>query len=170
MAARSRSPLVRRALTAAALALLAGTVLAAFAGPLLLPGLRPLIAWRFPHAPWVSPEALARQPACVLLDARSASEFAVSRIAGARRLEASVLAALPRDATIVVYCSVGYRSAEAVERLRDLGFKDARNLDGGLFAWANAGRPLVNDAGATTLVHPYGLPWSLLLDAARRPR
>jgi sulfur-carrier protein adenylyltransferase/sulfurtransferase len=37
---------------------------------------------------------------------------------------------------IVVYCHQGMRSAAVAEYLRSLGFKDVRNLTGGLDLWA----------------------------------
>jgi len=36
----------------------------------------------------------------------------------------------------VVYCHTGVRSARAVELLRAAGFAKARNLTGGIRAWA----------------------------------
>ncbi len=43
---------------------------------------------------------------------------------------------LPTDKTIVVHCKLGGRSAQAAHQLRELGFKDVRNLRGGIDAWA----------------------------------
>ena len=37
---------------------------------------------------------------------------------------------------IVVYCHQGVRSAAVAEYLRQLGFRDVKNLAGGLDAWA----------------------------------
>jgi adenylyltransferase/sulfurtransferase len=36
----------------------------------------------------------------------------------------------------VVYCHTGVRSARAVTMLRQLGFKNVKNLKGGIDAWA----------------------------------
>ena len=44
-------------------------------------------------------------------------------------------------AQIVVYCHQGVRSAAVAEYLRGLGFANARNLAGGLDAWARAVDP-----------------------------
>ena len=65
--------------------------------------------------------------------------------------------------TVVVYCSVGYRSAAMVERLMKLGVKNAFNLEGSIFEWANSGKPVVNDQGMTKGVHPYNDYWGQLL-------
>lgn len=76
----------------------------------------------------------------VLLDVRTRGEWNVCRIEGAcllplpeleRRLDE-----LDPAAEIVVYCHVGIRSAYAVELLRRNGFRAARNLTGGIEAWA----------------------------------
>ena len=122
--------------------------------------------------------ALARERAepmagkLVLLDIRSAEEFAVSRIPGARHVlpEAVLdfaereLASADRAQVIVVYCSVGLRSAVAARDLRFLGFTQVKNLRGSLFQWANEGRGL--EGGA--VVHPYSDYWGrLLLEAFR---
>ncbi len=157
-----------RALVACVAAGLGTVALGLVAGPTLLPAVRPLVAWRFPDVPWISAEELERRTELIRLDARSAAEFAVSRIPGARRLDARLEASLPKHAAMVVYCSVGYRSAQAARRLRGAGFADVRNLDGGIFHWSNAGRPLIDDAGAARVVHPYAPPWGLLLDHERR--
>ena len=44
-------------------------------------------------------------------------------------------------AEIIVYCHQGVRSAAVAEYLRGLGFANARNLAGGLDAWARTVDP-----------------------------
>ena len=103
----------------------------------------------------------------VLLDIRSAAEFAVSRVPGARHVPLDTvvdfaereLASLDRSQLIVVYCAVGMRSAAAARDLKFLGFTQVKNLRGSLFQWANEGRAL---EGATA-VHPYNEYWGQLL-------
>jgi len=48
---------------------------------------------------------------------------------------------LDPTAEIVVYCHQGVRSAAVAEYLRSLGFANARNLAGGLDAWARSVDP-----------------------------
>ncbi len=43
---------------------------------------------------------------------------------------------LDPNKTTVVHCRSGVRSAKAVDFLRSQGFKDVRNLAGGILAWA----------------------------------
>ncbi|HET6763769.1 MAG TPA: molybdopterin-synthase adenylyltransferase MoeB [Longimicrobiaceae bacterium] len=43
---------------------------------------------------------------------------------------------LDPSARIVVHCKMGGRSAKAVKQLREAGFRDVWNLEGGILAWA----------------------------------
>ena len=52
---------------------------------------------------------------------------------------------------MVVVCRNGGRSARAAAWLNRNGF-EAVNLDGGMAAWAEAGRPMVSDTGDTPFV------------------
>jgi len=54
-------------------------------------------------------------------------------------------AELPADKTakIVVYCRSGHESAIAAQTLIDLGYTNIDNLDGGMTAWTDSGRSLV---------------------------
>jgi rhodanese-related sulfurtransferase len=160
---------------AAALAL---AVLAWNAGPLGMAALRALIAVSFRDVPAVDTATLAAELAGprppLLLDAREASEYEVSHLPGARHApphhESGLAAELPRDARIVVYCSVGWRSAGLARRLQAAGFRDVRNLEGSAFAWANEGRALAGRLGSRGLVHPYASVFAwLLVPGARGP-
>ena len=137
---------------------------------------------RFPAVPALSTADLAAwladttRPPPVLLDARQPAEYAVSHLPGARRVDPEagaerLLAALDsaeRTGPVVVYCSVGVRSAGVAERLAAAGVADVRNLEGSIFRWANEGRPLVRDGQAVDEVHPYNAAWGRLLRADRR--
>jgi len=119
--------------------------------------LRALISLRFPGLVWVTTEQLAGwlgsadEPAPILIDTRTPEEFAVSRIDGAARVSPDSERPAPEGALperrIVVYCSVGYRSGAIARRLRKQGFEHVYNLEGGLFKWANEGRPIVDAGG-----------------------
>lgn len=106
----------------------------------------------------------------LLVDVRTAAEWEVSHLAGARSVPqpdpaAAPFADLPRNTPMVVYCSVGWRSANAAQRLRAAGFSEVRNLSGGIFVWANRGHRLVRpDGRRATVVHPYTTSWGRLLD------
>ena len=127
---------------------------------------------------WVDTATLAtwmagdeRRP-LVLLDVRERDEYAVSHLRGARRVAPSAtdMAALsiPRNATIIVYCSVGYRSAAMAQRLESAGYDRVFNLLGGIFQWANEGRPVYSGDRRVNLVHPYDREWGQMLDERYR--
>jgi rhodanese-related sulfurtransferase len=108
----------------------------------------------------------------LLLDAREENEFAVSHLPGARRAEKDFATQLKRlgvskERPIVVYCSVGYRSALLAQKLSKAGFSHVQNLEGSIFAWANEGRPLVNANGTTSGAHPFNILWGRYLDKSK---
>jgi phage shock protein E len=53
------------------------------------------------------------------------------------------IAELPKDRPILVYCAVGSRSAQVVNYLARQGYPEIYNLDGGIFAWAQGGYPVL---------------------------
>ena len=78
------------------------------------------------------------------VDVRDLNEVNLGMIAGAihldrGRLESKVEAAIPRDATIVLYCAAGNRSALAAETLEQMGYTDVCSLDSGFRGWVEAG-------------------------------
>jgi len=113
-------------------------------------------------------ELAARADLPVLLDVREAREYEVSHLAGARRArtKSEALAALegvPRDAEVVLYCSVGYRSSQLAQELAGAGYTNVANLEGSIFEWANAGHPVVQGDTEVDEVHPYDKKWGQLL-------
>jgi len=131
----------------------------------------------YPSVRQIPPDTLAAWQAAnrpvVLLDIREPNEYAVSRIAGARNVvpnaSAAILNDVPKNARIVTYCSVGWRSSAYAERLREAGFTDVQNLDGSIFRWANEGRVVVDSAGQSVRrVHPFDRLWGRLLRADLR--
>jgi rhodanese-related sulfurtransferase len=92
----------------------------------------------------ISPQELkARldgQAALLLLDVRQDWETQICRLPNAvhipiEELEQRVDELDPQD-QIVVYCHQGVRSAAVAEYLRSVGFRDVKNLSGGLDLWA----------------------------------
>jgi len=57
-----------------------------------------------------------------------------------------------KNAFIVTYCRNGGRGAMAAQRLRELGYKNATNLKGGLKGWAKAGYPVKTGFGITKII------------------
>lgn len=111
----------------------------------------------------------------LILDVREPGEYRVSRIPGAVRVDPGIwtrdlVAAIgpqSRGATIVLYCSVGVRSAKlagrAQEALRVAGATRVVNLMGGIFRWHNELRSLETETGPTAEVHPYDSRWGRLI-------
>ena len=76
----------------------------------------------------------------VLLDVREPHELEISRLPEAINIPLGSLAArlaeLDSAREMVVFCKSGTRSARALELLVSAGFRKARNLKGGINAWA----------------------------------
>lgn len=105
----------------------------------------------------------------LLIDVRSAAEFEVSHLPGARRADQveealATLKQTPKDREIIVYCSIGYRSSHMADKLKQYGFEKVRNLEGSIFEWANAGHPVYRGDSPTDEVHPYDREWGQLLE------
>jgi rhodanese-related sulfurtransferase len=101
----------------------------------------------------------------VLIDVREPRERAVSVIPGSITPDALARLGPPDDRPIVVYCTIGMRSADWTQRLRADGWVNARNLSGGVLAWAAAGGAFeAPDGRPTRHVHVYGPTWNHLPD------
>jgi rhodanese-related sulfurtransferase len=91
-----------------------------------------------------------------LLDVRENEEWAAGHAPDAHHLPMMEIPArldeIPVDRDVVVVCRVGGRSAQVVAYLRSLGRDNAVNLDGGMMAWAGAGRPIVSEDGGVPQV------------------
>ena len=86
-------------------------------------------------------ELLASENGIVLLDVRTADEFADGHIPGAHLLPYDKITAssaekiIPsKKAKIIVYCRSGRRSAIAVQSLQDIGYEFVADL-GGITSW-----------------------------------
>lgn len=144
------------------------------------------IAWaisvvrrRFPDVSQLSPLALDawlrdnERPTPQIVDARSEEEFAMSHLPNARRINsgsttATALSILAPERPVVLYCSAGYRGATLARRLQRAGCRDVWNLQGGIFAWANAGLPIEGAGKTTRSVHPYSRFFTRLLKPENR--
>jgi rhodanese-related sulfurtransferase len=86
-----------------------------------------------------------------LLDVRTGREFRTGHIAGAVHVPIGELRSrvqhLPFDPQrpIVAICLSAHRSIPAVRILQSAGFKDARQLAGGMLAWHRKGLPTRSD-------------------------
>lgn len=107
----------------------------------------------------------------LIIDVREADEFEVSHLGGAINIQSAeeiselvTRRGLNKDVEIIVYCSVGYRSAAVATDLQNLGYNQVLNLQHSLFEWANKRYPMVNDKGQTDKVHPFNRAWGELVE------
>lgn len=135
----------------------------------------------FPGVPAISTSKLAELldensgSSPMLVDVRKKEEFDVSHLPNA--IHVANTDALLRlletentqdsDKMIVLYCSVGYRSARVTEELLAAGVENAVNLDGSIFQWFNEGRSVYRSEKLVGDVHPFSKFWSLLLKRKR---
>ncbi len=87
----------------------------------------------------------------VILDVRTLEEFSEGHLEGAAMLDfyrddfADELAKLDRDVPYLLYCRSGNRSGQTAAIMRELGFTDVADIDGGIGAWNQAGLPTVTE-------------------------
>lgn len=93
---------------------------------------------------------LAESKEVQVVDVRRADEFKAGHLKGAVRvtwsekgLDAKGLKKLSKENPVLVYCRSGRRSTAAAKALAEMGFKELRNLDGGITAWQKAGAKVV---------------------------
>ena len=92
-------------------------------------------------APAAAREILTGDRSAVLLDVRTAEEFASGRIEGSvlfpyDEITAATAAKLiqTKETAVIVYCRSGRRSAIAAQKLLELGYANVRDL-GGINQW-----------------------------------
>lgn len=80
--------------------------------------------------------AAMQQPNSVLIDVRTATEFAQGALPGATRIETHRLAqrigeiAPDKNVPVILYCRTGRRSSAAEELLKELGYSQVINAGG----------------------------------------
>ena len=90
-----------------------------------------------------------KNPGVVVLDVRTAGEFASGHIENAINIDVesgsfdSEIAKLDKSVEYAVYCHSGRRSGIATEKMAKAGFTKLSNLEGGIQAWMASGFPLV---------------------------
>jgi phage shock protein E len=110
-----------------------------------------------PPAPLISQtellERLAREDSgLVVLDVRTAAEFAAGHVPGARNVSHEQLAArigelaALKDQQLVLYCRSGRRTQLAEQTLRAAGFTRLLHLEGDWLAWQAGQRPVQRPA------------------------
>ncbi len=78
----------------------------------------------------------------LLLDVREPNEYEIARIDGSRLIPLNEVAQRSseisdyKDRDVVVHCKMGVRSAQAIEILKGQGFRNLKNLEGGIDQWS----------------------------------
>lgn len=101
--------------------------------------------------PWVNTvEAtmLINKQDALVLDVREQKDFATAHILNARSVPLAQLTerigelAKFKDKPVIVHCATGQKSGGALAILKQQGFNNVVNLNGGFAAWKQAGLPL----------------------------
>ncbi len=90
-------------------------------------------------------EANQNNPNFIILDDRTTSKFDAGHIANATNMPYAAdfnarLDSLDRDKIYLVYCNTGCGATSAA--MRQLGFREVHEIEGGLDAWKSQGLPI----------------------------
>jgi rhodanese-related sulfurtransferase len=89
----------------------------------------------------------------VVVDLRSADDFAKGHLPSARHIEFGELEAKVgqlvknKSNPVLLVCQTGQQSHKALRLVKDAGFAEVHVLDGGVNAWQQAGMPVVKQGG-----------------------
>jgi rhodanese-related sulfurtransferase len=88
-------------------------------------------------------------PDFIIIDVRTPEEFADGHLGKAINLDyknesfRDIIDLVDKNKTYLIYCRSGIRSGEALEIMRELGFREVYNMSGGIIEWKEEGLPLV---------------------------
>lgn len=118
-------------------------------------------------------QKLAQEDTVYLLDTRTPREYAVSRLKHSERVgyddfDKASVKDIPKDATVVTYCTVGYRSEKIGAKLEAMGYQHVFNLYGSMISWSNQGYPVYGpDGKPTQKVHTHSKQWARYLEKGK---
>ena len=90
-------------------------------------------------------EALKATPNATIIDVRTPEEFQGGHLEDAVNFNVlgpdfqAQVSKLDKTQPVFVYCKVGGRSADAVEKMKSMGFTTIYDMKGGYMAWSSAG-------------------------------
>ena len=93
-------------------------------------------------------ETQLKQPNIQLIDVRTPAEYAEGHIANSKNINITgedfdeQVALLNKSKPVMLYCKSGMRSAKASLRLKELGFENITDLEGGFNNWSESGKPI----------------------------
>ena len=110
-------------------------------------------------------QKLKAEKKVIIIDVRPEEERRVSVIPGAiSKNEFEKNPEKYKNKKIAVYCTIGYRSAKYVQKLKKKKL-DAYNLEGSILGWVHEGQPVVSESGKQVKkVHVYGKRWDFVPD------
>ncbi|WP_296383311.1 rhodanese-like domain-containing protein [Winogradskyella sp.] len=120
------------------------------------------------NIPYITVQELAMpKTEAVLLDSRELREYETSHLKNAIHvgydnfdLNSVTKELTDKSTKIVVYCSLGVRSEDIAEQLKEVGYTNIYNLFGGIFEWKNNNYTVYNTEGETEDVHTFSKEWS----------
>lgn len=96
-------------------------------------------------------QKVSKEGTTQLVDVRTPEEFSAGHIEGAKNyniedpsFETNV-ASLDKNKPVFVYCKAGGRSSTAANKLREMGFTEVYELEGGMTSWKNKDMPLAQN-------------------------
>ncbi|MDO3423319.1 thioredoxin domain-containing protein [Chryseobacterium sp. APV1] len=94
-----------------------------------------------------------------LVDVRTSGEFKNGHLKNAMNIDWNAgdfvekAAALDKNKPVFVYCMSGPRSTAAAAKLRELGYKNVYEMQGGMMKWRNADLPEIKTSTAKGITH-----------------
>ncbi len=85
----------------------------------------------------------------VLIDVRTAEEFAAGHIQGAINIDyysadfSNQIEKIGKEKPVLLYCRSGNRSAKSMQMMYKMGFIEVKHLDGGIKAWKAENRKTI---------------------------
>ena len=121
---------------------------------------------KVPYISAIELQNLQQNNKVVVLDSRELIEFKVSHIKGAILVgyDDFKLSSLPesmnKNTPLVVYCTLGVRSEVVANELIERGYRDVKNLYGGISEWKNMDYVVVDSTQTPTEnIHVYSKKW-----------
>ncbi len=112
----------------------------------------------------------------ILLDAREVNEYNTSHLKNAIHvgydhfdIDTVYKQNIDKKSKIIVYCSLGIRSEDVSEILKEAGYNNIYNLYGGIFEWKNKDHKVVDsDENETDKIHAFSKQWGKWLHKGKK--
>ena len=107
-----------------------------------------------------------------ILDARTKKEFEISHIrnaiwVGYEEFDFKLVQNISLNDTILIYCTIGYRSEKIGQKLKKNGLKHIYNLKGGIIQWVNDGYEIVRNEKPTNEIHPFSKAFEIWIQKGK---